>query len=361
MHINDCPTLSMDTTAAPQRSTSSVPLTPFDILEAIKVVAPTEFVTVSGKVTELRNTGSTGANSMIYGEIQDFTSKDTISFACPRSHAPEAAGQCVEIRGTIRHQVNYWRNAIAVELNGKVLRKIEPPKNLESQFPILTRSSPRTPLTQFVTERSHMNLILVGTDVAIEDAFKGLRQAGIPTETVAKFPTVTATVSYEDGVRRGLSEAIKRNPEAIVLLRGGNDSTLGIWNQPTVLNELLKLKCPCYLALGHERFISAADQIVDQSFSNPFDFGSSLGKAMLDRAAELKKNKLIEQLKIEIDEVQTTLQSVETKGRELEKDKEAAVKKISELTASFQFWRAIAIFSTLSMACGALILFTNLM
>ena len=351
----------MDATAAPQRSTSSVPLTPFDILEAIKIVAPTEFVTVSGKVTDLRNTGSIGTNSMIYGEIQDFTSKDTISFACPRSHAPEAAGQCVEIRGTIRHQVNFRRNAITIELTGKVLRKIEPPKNLESQFPILTRSTPRTPLTQFVAERSHMNLILVGTDVAIEDALKGLRQAGIPPETVAKFPTVAAKMSYEEGLCNGLSEALERNPEAIVLLRGGNDSTLGIWNQPTVLNELLKLKCPCYLALGHERFISAADQVVDQSFSNPFDFGSSLGKAILDRAAELKKNKIIDQLEFEIDEIQTTLRSVEIKGRELEKDKEAAIKKISELTTSFQFWRAIAIFSTLSTACGALILFTNLM
>lgn len=351
----------MDTTAAPQRSTPAVPLTPFDILEAIKVVAPAEFVTVSGKVTDLRNTGSTGTNSMIYGEIQDFTSKDTISFACPRSHAPEAIGQCVEIRGTIRNQVNFRRNAITVELNGKVLRKIELPKSFESHFPILARSSPRTPLTQFVAERSLINLIFVGTDVAIEDAFKGLRQAGVSTDAVAKFPTVIAKMSYEEGLCNGLSEAIERNPDAIVLLRGGNDSTLGIWNQPTVLNELLKLKCPCYLALGHERFISAADQVVDQSFSNPFDFGSSLGKAMLDRAAELKKNKLIEQLKIEIDEIHATLQSVEIRGRELEKDKDAAVKKISEVTASFRFWRAIAIFSTLSMTCGALILFATLM
>jgi hypothetical protein len=356
VHINDRPPLSMDTTAAPQRSTPALPLTPFDILEAIKIVAPTEFVTVSGKVTELRNTGSTGTNSMIYGEIQDFTSKDTISFACPRSHAPEATGQCVEIRGTIRHQVNFRRNAITVELNGKVLRKIEPPKNLESQFPELTRSSPRTPLMQFVAERSHMNLIFVGTEVAIEDALKGLRQAGVSADTVAKFPTVTAKMSYEEGICNGLSEAIRRNPEAIALLRGGNDSTLGIWNQPTVLNELLKLKCPCYLALGHERFISAADQIVDQSFSNPFDLGSSFGKAMLDRAAELKKNKLIEKLQLEIDEIQTTLQSVEIKGSELEKEKEAAVKKISELTAAFQFWRAIGAIATAALILGVTIL-----
>jgi hypothetical protein len=343
----------MDTTATPRRSNPSVPLTPFDILEAIKILAPAEFVTVSGKVTELRNTGSTGTNSMIYGEIQDFTSKDTISFACPRSHAPEAIGQCVEIRGTVNCRVKFSRLGIDVEITGKVLRLIEPPKFVESDFPILTRSSPRVPLSQYVAENTVAELTLIGTDTAIEDAVTALRRAGISAEIVASIPQVSARMSYEEGILRGLREAMTLKPKAIVFLRGGSDSTIGIWNQSTILKALLELDLPCYLALGHERFISAADQIVDQSFSNPSDFGSSLGKAMLDRAEEIAKNKRIERLRNENDELSSSVTSMEGENSKLRANHEQTTQNLAKVSASLKYWKILA-----SFACGALVVFS---
>lgn len=355
MHIKDDPRLShiMNPSTAPRRSKQSASLTPYDLLESIKIVAPSEFLTVAGQVVDLRNMGSTNTNGKIYGEIQDFASKDTISFCCPRTHAPDAIGQCVEIRGTVNCRVKFSRFGIDVEITGKVLRLIEPPKFVESDFPILTRSSPRIPLSQYVAENTVAGLALIGTDTAIEDAMTALRRAGISAEIVASIPQVSARMSYEDGIRRGLREAMTLKPKAIVFLRGGSDSTIGIWNQPTILKALLELDLPCYLALGHERFTSAADQIVDQSFSNPSDFGSSLGKAMLDRATEISKNKRIDYLRNENDELSSSITSMEHDRSKLKAEYEQTAQSLTQVTESLKYWKYLALFT-----CGALVVFS---
>lgn len=343
----------MNPSTAPRRSTLSVPLTPYDLLESVKIVAPAEFLTVAGQVVGLRNMGSTNTNSKIYGEIQDFASKDTISFCCPRTHAPNSIGQCVEIRGTVNCRVKFSRLGIDVEITGKVLRLIEPPKFVESDFPILTRSSPRVPLSQYVAENTVAGLTLIGTDTAFEDAVTALRRAGISAEIVASIPQVSARMSHEEGILRGLREAMTLKPKAIVFLRGGSDSTIGIWNQPTILKALLELDLPCYLALGHERFISAADQIVDQSFSNPSDLGSSLGKAMLDRAEEIRKNKRIERLRNENDELSSSVTSMEGENSKLRANHEQTTQNLAKVTASLKYWKILA-----SFVCGALVVFS---
>ncbi len=83
-------------------------------------------------------------------------------------------------------------------------------------------------------------------------------------------------VGRTDALLNDIREAEPYNFEAFAIVRGGDDNTMEIWNDPEVVSFLMHYDVPFYTALGHSHSRTLADQYADASFATPTAFGSSV-------------------------------------------------------------------------------------
>lgn len=129
--------------------------------------------------------------------------------------------------------------------------------------------------------------------------------------------------------------------DVIALVRGGGDkSSLEIFNDPEIGEEILKLKPLFVTALGHVVNDSLLDKIADKKFHLPHDYGNSL-KVWVDEAvAEQAKSKslFIDQVKKDLtktfeDQIKTkdeTIKNLQKTYEESTKQKEESFKNLQK-------------------------------
>lgn len=95
-------------------------------------------------------------------------------------------------------------------------------------------------------------------------------------------------VNRLDSLIEDIKEAELTNYRAFVIVRGGDDNTMEIWNDPTIVSFLLAYSIPFYTALGHSHLRTLADQYADGYYPTPFALGSTIN-AILSRKKQLKE------------------------------------------------------------------------
>ncbi len=63
---------------------------------------------------------------------------------------------------------------------------------------------------------------------------------------------------------------------AFAVVRGGDDDSMDVWDDPDVIRALLDVGIPYFTALGHSHRVTLADKYAAQSFPTPGNFGSSI-------------------------------------------------------------------------------------
>lgn len=133
-------------------------------------------------------------------------------------------------------------------------------------------------LDNAINEGNLNSLLLLGTETGINDALSQVDNA-----TAKSIRQAVIRVGRTDTLLSDIREAEPYNFQALVIVRGGDDNTMEIWNDPEVVSFLMHYDIPFYTALGHSHSRTLADQYADTSFPTPTAFGSTLSSILTTR------------------------------------------------------------------------------
>lgn len=160
--------------------------------------------------------------------------------------------------------------------------------NVVGSWEIAERSTPRNHLIpkkkRFINldnaiEDSNLNsLLLLGTETGINDVLSQVDNA-----TAKSIRQAVIRVGRADTLLSDIREAEPYNSQAFVIVRGGDDNTMEIWNDPEVVSFLMHYDIPFYTALGHSHSRTLADQYADGSYPTPTAFGSALQSILIGK------------------------------------------------------------------------------
>ncbi|VAW70221.1 hypothetical protein MNBD_GAMMA10-1573 [hydrothermal vent metagenome] len=113
-----------------------------------------------------------------------------------------------------------------------------------------------------------------------------------------------------DALLSSAKNAIKNeNIKAVFFSRGGNDSTIALWNDIQFVSDLLALNIPFYTAIGHSDLITLAEKFSDESFTTPTDLGYSIDKVLSELERERKLKAVIQGQHSEIGSLSSSLEN----------------------------------------------------
>lgn len=143
------------------------------------------------------------------------------------------------------------------------------------------------------------SLVLIGSEIGIQDALSQLGRWSKSVQThQIRMGSKAAVVDSLNDLSAGSSRIA-----GIVLLRGGDDNTLDIWNDVEVLKLVMELDTPFYTAMGHANRITMINKYADQSFHTPSAFGNILFRSLEIDEEQLKLRKEVAQLRSELSRV----------------------------------------------------------
>ncbi|MDR7088546.1 exodeoxyribonuclease VII large subunit [Cellvibrio fibrivorans] len=130
-------------------------------------------------------------------------------------------------------------------------------------------------LDNVVNDGTLSGLLLLGTETGINDALSQLDKA-----TAKSISQAIIRVGRTDNLLEDIRAAAPHNFRAFIIVRGGDDNTMEIWNDPEVITFLLHYDIPFYTALGHSHSRTLTDQYADSFYPTPTAFGSALNSIM---------------------------------------------------------------------------------
>jgi hypothetical protein len=219
-------------------------------------------VCVQGVVGKLKPYGR-----VVYFELIGGTSK--IKIKCPLELRPDE-GVNVIIEGMAMLQPSRFNTGLDVVIDGKPIGEIEPITGQTDKPIINLEKESFLRLHQLMSESGLDGFCIAGTDTAIRDAVSQINpefRGGITTEVIR--------VSDKKTMLSDLKKVVN-DSEAFAIVRGGDDASLSLWNDPDVIKELLQYGIPFYVALGHSHFISLTCHYADESFLTPTDLGIAI-------------------------------------------------------------------------------------
>ena len=242
-----------------------------------------------GKLSNLKVKGIAN-NVNINKNYQYFSLSDgvqAIGVKCPVSFGA-TEGECVIVEGTPSLFPTKDRGGMVLQfrINGKVTGNWKPRIN-EKLF-IDLENRPRNKLATFLRRNSVDNLLLLGSQIGINDV---LSHAG---EFASRIAYELIPVSDKQDAINAITQASKKEASAYAFARGGDDSGLLLWEDPEFVHFLTKLETPFYTALGHAHRHTLSDRTADESFHSPTGLGEAIAAAL-----ELKQELLISQHQIE--------------------------------------------------------------
>ena len=138
-------------------------------------------------------------------------------------------------------------------------------------------------LDDLLSEEDLSSILLLGTEIGINDVLSQLH-GGNAKNINRHIIRVNRSVSLIEDIKG----AELTNYRAFVIVRGGDDNTMEIWNDPTIVSFLLAYSIPFYTALGHSHSRTLADQYADGYYPTPTAFGSAVN-SILSRKKQLKE------------------------------------------------------------------------
>lgn len=122
-----------------------------------------------------------------------------------------------------------------------------------------------------IDEGNLSSFLLLWTETGINDVLSQLDHS-----TAKSIHRAIIRVGRTDTLLGDIRHAEPYNFQAFIIVRGGDDNTMEIWNDPEVVSFLMHYDIPFYTALGHSHSRTLADQYADGSYPTPTAFGSAL-------------------------------------------------------------------------------------
>lgn len=138
-------------------------------------------------------------------------------------------------------------------------------------------------LDSAIDDSNLSSFLLLGTEIGINDVLSQL-----DSDTVRMLSQATVRVNRSDSLLNDIKQAAPHNFRSFAIVRGGDDHTMEIWNDPEIISFLLQYEKPFYTALGHSHSRTLADQYADGSYPTPTAFGSALN-SILDGKKRFKQ------------------------------------------------------------------------
>ncbi len=197
-----------------------------------------------------------------------------------KPHAFNMSGLNVEVIG---ESVGHWKPVEEAAEN----------KSLNNNVPLIKKGT-TVLLSQYLKNSDSTNLLVLGSETGLRDV-GSCCGSEIPIEM--EQVRVRDTEVFSEDLRSAID---RRKPSAIAIVRGGDDETLRIWDEPELVGKLLDLNIPFYLAIGHSHLSTLADKYADESFHTPSSFGLALSSHVKEIAERDSMRHEIELLKFEL-------------------------------------------------------------
>ncbi len=133
------------------------------------------------------------------------------------------------------------------------------------------------PLPQLFRNTRPDHLLLLGTKVGINDA---LHVIG-PRCGATRPATRTCVISDSRDILASLRTALKGGTEikAVALVRGGDDPSIAVLDEPELVAALRSFDLPLYTAVGHAHRVTLADKHADGMYPTPSALGHAIAEA----------------------------------------------------------------------------------
>ena len=200
-------------------------------------------------------------------------------------------GQQLVIDGVLEAKPSSFHTGLDVMINGLPSEELPitaPPSTMTEALPDKLRY---VPLASFLDSHSHEELLVIGSTTGQQDFLSRIVDCSIQTETIK--------VSDRQSVLNALHTHLDSGEfSAVAIVRGGDDDTIEMWDDPNLVIELHRIfeqyDACLYVALGHAHRQLLIEKFADQSFSTPTAFGENLNqfqkikKALINRESELQ-------------------------------------------------------------------------
>lgn len=179
--------------------------------------------------------------------------------------------QPIVVEGVLFLKPSNFITGLECYIDGSVVGSWRPAQLAASSMPPLPNKKRYVSLGDFISENGVENLLVVGTDTAIGDVL-----SHIDSETSLEMQKAVVRVWKKEILLRELKDVVTETVGALALVRGGDDRTMGVWDDPEVVAELIKLERPFYTALGHSHSSTMADRYADGAFHTPTALGLAI-------------------------------------------------------------------------------------
>lgn len=163
-------------------------------------------------------------------------------------------------------------------------------------------------LAVFLENCALNEILLIGSETGIRDVF-----SEIDPHCSAQIHDKRIAVSNKKIVLETIQQIGDENThvyKGLLIVRGGDDDSLFVWDDPEVVNALLTLEIPFYVALGHSHFSSLTCMYADESFNTPNNLGAAISSAIKILRMADSQNNTIDALRRRLSEAESTIKDL---------------------------------------------------
>lgn len=224
-------------------------------------------VRVKGTVTKI--------NRYSYATYITLKERDFILTVKCDSKQQVQEGSQIVVEGALFVKPSTYISGLECYIDGNIVGSWELTNKPVTTDSSLLKKSRFVSLDDLLSEEDSSSVLLLGTGIGINDVLSQMH--GTNAKNINR---LIIRVNRHDSLIEDIKEAGLPNYRAFVIVRGGDDNTMEIWNDPTIVSFLLSYSLPFYTALGHSHSRTLADQYADGYYPTPTAFGSALNSIL---------------------------------------------------------------------------------
>lgn len=192
-------------------------------------------------------------------------------------------GSQIVVEGALFVKPSTYISGLECYVDGNIVGSWELTNKPVTTASSLLKKSRFVSLDDLLSEEDLSSVLLLGTEIGVNDVLSQLHASN-----AKNINRHIIRVNRSDSLIEDIKGAELTNYRAFVIVRGGDDNTMEIWNDPTIASFLLAYSIPFYTALGHSHSRTLADQYADGYYPTPTAFGSAIN-SILSRKKQLKE------------------------------------------------------------------------
>ncbi|OBX33914.1 exodeoxyribonuclease VII large subunit [Halomonas elongata] len=283
-------------------------ITPDNLVDLLKFERPTDPISIQG-IAQNVTPWTNGRASYVYGRL--VLGVASVGFRTLPEFAPQE-GEAVTIEGTLyiapANKANEDRRAtFQVILRGKVVGTWRPRPPVEPIQELPTRDA-LVSLDDFISSNDLADLTILVSGTAQADITRMLSDEGLkdrPNFVEVNFGNREKFLSKlrELNMRRGV--------HGFAIARGGGGGQKLIGDSREIISELITVKKPFYVAIGHATDLSLIDHHADQSFHSPSGLGAAIARAAKSVAHRRERDRELVENKRKVQQLTERLHTLE--------------------------------------------------